>query len=346
MAISDEERQRLAAVLAGAATRIKRAWIKYLERVQSKAVLDELIGALESYDATKAISIIQSYADTLSASIAETFASVATDSVDEFSAEFMAALEGDAAGGGAGGAGAAAAASPEFGASVGIGFDPTNPRAAEIMRTEARNFIAEITQTQAETVRAAIADAFEQGLGPKGAAMRIRETVGLTKLQNDAVENYRRLLQAGSREATTRALRDRRSDTRIDRIASGKGKPLSDQEVERMVAGYRRRFVAMRAETIARTEGTRVTALARDESFRQIAQKLGIGHNRIIRIWNWTDDDRTREWHSHMQDAEAPLGGYFIDGLGNKLARPGDPDAPAETIINCRCTLTFRIAPA
>lgn len=102
----------------------------------------------------------------------------------------------------------------------------------------------------------------------------------------------------------------------------------------------------MRAENIARTEAHDAFSQARDEALEQMVEQTGIARDSIVRIWNTTKDERRREWHGTMEGQERQLGQSFEDGLGNQLRRPGDRQAPAETTINCRCTLTFRIAQA
>jgi hypothetical protein len=44
-----------------------------------------------------------------------------------------------------------------------------------------------------------------------------------------------------------------------------------------------------------------------------------------------------------MEGQTVKYGEKFVSGLGNELAYPGDPDAPAEDRINCRCWREFRI---
>lgn len=57
------------------------------------------------------------------------------------------------------------------------------------------------------------------------------------------------------------------------------------------------------------------------------------------KVWIATPDNRTRDWHFSMDGQEKEVNEYFEDGLGNELEYPGDPDAPPNTVFNCRCTM-------
>lgn len=63
----------------------------------------------------------------------------------------------------------------------------------------------------------------------------------------------------------------------------------------------------------------------------------------IKKIWIATEDNRTREWHADMDGQEVDNDEMFIDGNGNELEYPGDPNAEPETVYNCRCTMRAEI---
>lgn len=56
------------------------------------------------------------------------------------------------------------------------------------------------------------------------------------------------------------------------------------------------------------------------------------------KVWIATGDARTRDWHLDMDGQEVELDEPFVDGNGNELMFPGDPNAEPETVYNCRCT--------
>jgi hypothetical protein len=225
---------------------------------------------------------------------------------------------------------------------VGLRFDPGNPRAAEIMQQNRLSFVSEFTTKQREATRQALTRGLQAGAGPRQVAATFRGSIGLTATQEAAVANYRALLEMNSRQALDRGLRDRRFDRTVSRAAAG-GAALSNDQIDRMVKRYRERYLAYRAETIARTESVKATSLARQEALNQLVGDSGIDPDRIIRVWNTTQDKRTRDAHAVMDGQEVGAEEPFIDGDGNELMFPGDPEADISTVVNCRCTFSVRI---
>jgi hypothetical protein len=128
-----------------------------------------------------------------------------------------------------------------------IGFDILSPKTIEGIRT----LETKVVQTLADDTRAVVKTVVEQGLrdgaNPRAIARELRASIGLAPNQEAAVRNFRRMLEAGDREALTRALRDRRFDRTLDRLLGGDG--LSPESIDRQVDAYRKRMVAFNAET-------------------------------------------------------------------------------------------------
>lgn len=97
------------------------------------------------------------------------------------------------------------------------------------------------------------------------------------------------------------------------------------------------RGVAARAETIVRTEMTRIFNLAHHSQQQQAAQAV----SGLLKRWIATGDARTRPSHlaAHRYYANnpIPIAQPFEVG-GALLMYPGDPSAPAAETVNCRCT--------
>lgn len=85
----------------------------------------------------------------------------------------------------------------------------------------------------------------------------------------------------------------------------------------------------------ARTMVTGAENQGRLDSFQEL-QDMGTV---IKKKWIATLDDRVREWHAEMDGDEVDLDENFVDGNGNELQYPGDPDAEPETVYNCRCAM-------
>lgn len=85
----------------------------------------------------------------------------------------------------------------------------------------------------------------------------------------------------------------------------------------------------------ARTMVTGAENQGRLDSFQEL-QDMGTV---IKKKWIATLDDRVRAWHAEMDGDEVDLDESFVDGNGNELQYPGDPDAEPETVYNCRCAM-------
>lgn len=122
-----------------------------------------------------------------------------------------------------------------------------------------------------------------------------------------------------------------------DEIEDGTTEGLGAEEIARNI----RRASSVtrdRAIRIARTETHAAATFGSIETVRQAEQELGV---RMLKRWDPTQDDRTRPDHAAMADVDPiPLNEKFTVG-GSLMDRPGDPSAPPEQTINCRCALIY-----
>lgn len=91
------------------------------------------------------------------------------------------------------------------------------------------------------------------------------------------------------------------------------------------------------ARRVARTERTRVQGNARLEAIRELNQSRPKGQKAWRKEWVARNDKRTRDSHATMTGQVQYNDQYFTSGAGNKLMYPGDPNAPAGEVCNCRC---------
>jgi len=87
-----------------------------------------------------------------------------------------------------------------------------------------------------------------------------------------------------------------------------------------------------RADRIARTE----TIGAANAGGFEAMKKTGVQRKE----WLSSRDDRVRETHKELDGVQVGIDEPFISPSGAKLQYPGDPEAPADEIIQCRCTPT------
>lgn len=208
---------------------------------------------------------------------------------------------------------------------VSLVFDPGDERAAELMRANKLNFVANLTSQQRAVTREALVRGMSQGLGPRDMARMFRDSIGLSPAQQAQLDNYRATL---TRANTERAF-----------LAPGEEPAFSiptPKQIETMVASQAKQLVAARAEAIARTESLRITSMARTEAVRQSMQATGQQH--AGREWASTHDGRTRADHAEADGQRRRLDQPYSVG-GEQISAPGQ--GSARQSINCRCTELF-----
>lgn len=229
-------------------------------------------------------------------------------------------------------------------AHVDVDFDSLNPSTRRHMASYALDRIVQMTTAQREAIRDAIMkQSVLQGINPNEVARTIRLSIGLTSYQGTVVDSFRLGLRQLDPRVLERRLRDRRYDKTLNR-AIETNTPLTDDQINDMVDAYHRRFVALRARTIARTEALRATSfggLARAQQVLDENPDL-----EVTKRWLSTDDERTRDTHVDLNGREVEgMETEFTTTKGNKIRWPLDVEAAAEETINCRCTLQWVFHP-
>ena len=94
----------------------------------------------------------------------------------------------------------------------------------------------------------------------------------------------------------------------------------------------------------AGAEETNVAGIT-DEQVSQAIDKGLARPEEIEREWSATSKSKpTRESHIAMDGQKVKFDEPYVSPVtGARLMYPGDPNAPAEEIINCRCWEMFRI---
>jgi hypothetical protein len=116
---------------------------------------------------------------------------------------------------------------------------------------------------------------------------------------------------------------------------------LSIPDTAAAIRAGMREAAPARAVTIARSEigsavnggslaATQIVASATGESF--------------WKTWLATEDERTRADHADADGQVVGLADYFQVG-DSAMLHPGDPSAPADECVNCRCAISFTDQP-
>ena len=256
--------------------RVKREFLEAIEEVQDSIALNELAKAIEEGDLTRALEKIDWGKLTLFAqTFKDTFAEIIKEA-GEYAAKNLKKL------------------------GIEMKFDLLNPKTIDFINAHTGELIKQITDEQRKIVRDIIRTAFEEGGHPRKVAKQIKEVIGLTERQANAVNRLRQsMLEQG----------------------------ISISKVEEAVSKYADRLRRYRAETIARTETLTATNKGQRLAWEQAVDQGYLDPAKYEREWVVTPDDLLCDQCAEMQGMRAPIGGVYPNGV------EGPPLHP-----NCRCT--------
>lgn len=230
--------------------------------------------------------------------------------------------------------------------SINIVFDGQNERAVTEMRTKKLSLVRDISEEQRELLRSILEREVAAGTNPLQSARMFRDSIGLSAHQERMVESYRQSLTAiadesrAARNVLGRALRDKRSDRKLRRLAAA-GQRLSAREIDRLTNLYRDRWLKYRFETIARTEQMRAAHAGSDELYRQSIETGAVAADELVQEWHHRSVGiHARGHHASMDGQQRQFGEPFVSGFGTRLRYPLDPNAPGNETIRCRCVKT------
>lgn len=217
-----------------------------------------------------------------------------------------------------------------------VSYDAGNPKAVEVLQQNRARLVGGVTEQQRQAIVVILSEQTAKGVNPRRQAMLIRDVIGLTPKQAAKVLTYRRAL-----ETPTPLNPDEPVDPEAPPPKPRRG--FTPEDIDRRVAKFADKQIAVRAETIARTETLSAVHEGMAQSFQQAIDKGVLEAGTIVQKWNAGDPPRTREWHASMDGQERPWGEPFISGHGVELRWPGDTNAPTDERARCRCAVSRRI---
>lgn len=159
------------------------------------------------------------------------------------------------------------------------------------------------------------------------------KALGRIEVKETFTERFRRFaLSYVSREAVRRKISSISETTRAQIVGEVSRGYSAGQSVAEIARGIRERAPALarvRAAVIARTE----THGAAQAGAHEAAKATGL---ELRKEWVAAEDERTRESH-RLADGQTVGMDETFDVGGAAMAYPGDPDAPAAEVVNCRC---------
>lgn len=241
-----------------------------------------------------------------------------------------------------------------------VRFDVADPAAERVIQQVTADRVTGIIESDRRAARAAILSGFQQGQHPnrialdlagkvgRGQNQRTGGIIGLSEPQEGYVASMRARLLSGDPAEMAKVLEMTRRDKRFDRAiakAIRDGKKLSQDDVAKITGRYSDRLLALRAETIARTETGMAVMAARQESFRQGLGKNGYPEQAVTRKWRHGGGGKEpRLLHIQMNNQTVQgLTEPFVLPDGTRMMHPLDPAGGARHCANCTCDMELNI---
>lgn len=218
---------------------------------------------------------------------------------------------------------------------IALSYNPLDTATVAAQNATNASLVSGIGATTEQTAQRVIAQGLANRVPPATIARTLRDTLGTTQAEANAIQSYRRALESGNASSLNRALRDPRLDKMILRG------DLSEDQIDRATARYAERYRAFRATTIARTESLRAANQGRAAAWAQYAQRTGRDGTDIRKFWLTAGDELVcpvcrviPQWN----EFGIPMDALYETPIG-ALRGPPDPHP------RCRCTERYeRIA--
>lgn len=252
-------------------------------------------------------------------------------------------------------------------------FDALATPVVDFLRAYSYRLIREVTKEQVSTIRGIMHDGMVKGVNPRTTAREVRTSIGLTGKQYQAVARFRAELEtfhqrksagswnlggkisraAGGAQTMevdaegnpldgifSRRLRDYRYDGVLQR-AIAQRKPLTPEQIDRMVAAYERKYLRYRSETIARTEALRAANEGNRLAWEQAAEQGKVQAALVRRRWIVAKDERACPVCRPIPRLNAGDEGFGIPP-GQSFQTPKGAVAVPPAHPNCRCVVFTR----
>ncbi len=210
--------------------------------------------------------------------------------------------------------------------SAGIQFNVLNPRMIEAIRGLDTKVVQAMAVDLRATMRQVVQRGIEAGTNPRAVARDLRASIGLGPTQEQQVQNFRQaLIDRDVAKVRTYLKRDKRFDSRIARG------DYTAADIEKWTDIYRKRRIALNAETIARTATLDAQKLAQRMSWESAIERGIVDRASLMKRWTGVLDSRERPEHRAQEGETVGFDEPF--GTGEQI--------PGQASYNCRCTVTY-----
>ncbi len=213
-------------------------------------------------------------------------------------------------------------------------FDLYTQDVQDQLRQAQDELIQDLEQGIRDSIEQIVVNGARQGLGSDQTMDDIRQLIGLTDRQAQAVMNYRDMLESLDSGALDRQLRNFLEDETVqDAIDSGES--LDDLMVDKLVQDYADNYLDYRAETIAQTESTRAANLGLQDAYSQAIDNGVFPSDAVKQFWKIALDETTCAVCQSIPDLN-PNGVAIDEPFESSI---GQVDAPPDPHPNCRCSV-------
>jgi hypothetical protein len=218
-----------------------------------------------------------------------------------------------------------------------ISFDAIGERAVNIMRNDSIKLAAGLTESTKAGVRAVIARTMAENTETSQMVKEIRQLIGLTEEQAQAVMNFRRQLEARKNLGFTPV--DERRLTPIEQamvrrhMADGF---LSTKQIDDMVERYFQSMLNKRATDIALTEALNAVNNGQQELWEQSLDQGVFDDDKLRKHWFDMGDGRVRPTHkviAGMNPGGVRIRSMFSTPHGMVMG----PGTSNPGFVRCRC---------
>jgi hypothetical protein len=297
---------------------LRSGYLNLIKRATSKGVLEGVAASMQTSNIERVLRVADVLAGEYANLLSNSFIIVANKEADVM-ADRLASLR-----------------------KAGENLDLTDQRIIQMLSRNKVNLTLNLTRQQRDAIRTALITGLQRGETSEQIARRFRNVLGLTVVQQRALDKYQLLLEQTSRSALSYALRNPKFDSIVER-AIDENDVLTATQIERMVGAYAMNLRTARAETIASTEGLKLVNQARNLAVRQASEAAGLVPSRGRKRWLPTSSADPRLDHAAMVGVEVPMDEPFKLPGGVRMMYPGDTSLGAgpRQVVNCKCGIEY-----
>lgn len=197
-----------------------------------------------------------------------------------------------------------------------IEFDVTNPEAVVFAEAHAAELVTAVSAETKLSIRNVVVRMFNEGIPPKQGASLIKQVVGLTEVQANAVLNLQQKVLANPGKLIYAG----KTAVRVPQTG------MSAEQLKKVTGKYADRLTRQRAMNIARTETVKAANEGQVSLWRQ-AQKRGDLPKDLKHEWIASFTERTCPICQGANGEVVPVGATFSTGTTIPPAHP-----------SCRCS--------